>query len=298
MFYSLVNRFNRFIFDTHVKKVIQSPINSYGTTKSPQKTAIVSQISHKDLLMYLVAIKSFLKYFSPDRIFVLDDMSLTEKDKRLLKSKIANLTIEPISKFRNPDCPTGGCWERLIFISDLVQNYYTIQLDSDTITIQKPVHVIEGAKKNVSFTLGTSIGREIQSIENFSKFANSFDIKTNSHVQIHAEASLIRTSEGHKKKYVRGCAGFAQDSINKKMLIDFSNQMGKLIGGKKWQEWGSEQVTSNYLIANSDNAFVLPMDRYPYFSPGLDVMKCIFVHFIGDHRFKHGVYRKTAIAVS
>lgn len=66
--------------------------------------------------------------------------------------------------------------------------------------------------------------------------------------------------------------------------------MQQQVGKQKWHEWGSEQVASNFMVANTDNAIVLPVDRYPFWQPCLDINRAVLIHFFGTFRFIGGMY--------
>jgi hypothetical protein len=68
------------------------------------------------------------------------------------------------------------------------------------------------------------------------------------------------------------------------------------IAGEKWDDWGSEQVTSNLLIANSQDALPLRFPKYlSYWAhPEVDYEQSSFIHFIGPSRFSHGFYLKSS----
>jgi hypothetical protein len=70
--------------------------------------------------------------------------------------------------------------------------------------------------------------------------------------------------------------------------------MTSIIGCKKWSEWGSEQVTSNFIVANSEKGQVLPFPEYCFHTPGTDIESATFVHFIGSYRFHGGHYARLA----
>jgi hypothetical protein len=72
------------------------------------------------------------------------------------------------------------------------------------------------------------------------------------------------------------------------MVQDFSARMTRLLG-PRWSEWGTEQVTSNVMVAQSDDACVLPFPKYSGFE-GHECNGAAFLHFYGSHRFKGGVY--------
>jgi hypothetical protein len=68
------------------------------------------------------------------------------------------------------------------------------------------------------------------------------------------------------------------------------------IAKEKWDEWGSEQVASNLVIANSENAKPLPFPKYlSYWAhPDVPYEQSSFIHFIGPHRYDHGFYIQCA----
>ena len=70
--------------------------------------------------------------------------------------------------------------------------------------------------------------------------------------------------------------------------------MEQFLGLDVWKQWGSEQVASNFLIANTDQAFMLPFKHYPYWKPGISIASAKLVHFIGDNRFSEGEYIRQA----
>jgi len=73
--------------------------------------------------------------------------------------------------------------------------------------------------------------------------------------------------------------------------------MEQLVGPSKWREWGSEQVTSNFLVANMPGSLVLPVGRYPFWAPKRDLCETALIHFFGARRFSGGMYRRQARAI-
>jgi hypothetical protein len=258
---------------------------------------IVSQVCHRDLAMYLVAVKSFGQYVRPNKVVVLDDTSLTQTDTETLRDHIHTVEIIPITAVNNDKCPKGGCWERLLFISDIVPSSYVIQVDSDTLTVKVPSVIGDHIKRNASFTLGEWRGQNIVYAREAADLVRQEVEAGNAHVQMISESNLHRLVYDHDLKYVRGSAGFAgfaKGSFSRSAVERFSHGMANLIGEKKWSDWGSEQVTSNFIVANSQEAQVLPFPEYCFHSPGTDVESATFVHFIGSHRFHGGRYARLA----
>ena len=60
--------------------------------------------------------------------------------------------------------------------------------------------------------------------------------------------------------------------------------------GARWDEWGTEQVASNFAIANTPGAVVLPWPEHACHDPAIDAGRAEFLHFVGTHRFEGGTY--------
>ena len=255
---------------------------------------VVSQLHHPDLTMYMLAAKSFAQYVKPKSFVIVDD-GLTQEDKRLLSAHFEDMQFVPRASMGSEICPTGGCWERFLTLAAKNQTDYVIQLDSDTLTLAEPVEVLQCIAAGRSFTLGTSSGTHFIGLPEASRNAHS---DPDPHVQNHAERALGEYPHGEQLKYVRGCAGFtgfALGTLSMPAIEQFSLQMQKLVGQQKWHEWGSEQVASNFMVANVNDSLVLPVDRYPFWEPGLDVGRSVLIHFFGTFRFLGGMYIRQSL---
>ncbi|MGH8603071.1 MAG: hypothetical protein ACREXR_09970 [Gammaproteobacteria bacterium] len=261
---------------------------------------LVSQVCHRDLYMYLLALRSLARFLTPRKVYAIDDMSLSFKDKKVVSQAIPGISIIPIKEIQCTPCPAGGCWERLLFIADLAKTGYVIQMDCDTLMLKKPEEVIACIEARRSFTQGTYRGKEIVPMAEMWRTAKSWLKDSEPHVQPFAEANFDRIQGYEEFKYVRGCAGFAgfgDATASRRVIEEFSQQMERAIGKTKWSEWGSEQVTSNFVVANARNSMVLPFPKYGYFHKDLDVNSCTFIHFIGNYRFNKGIYASLGRAI-
>lgn len=254
---------------------------------------VVSQLHHPDLTMYMLAAKSFARYVRPSGFVIVDDGLLPE-DRHILAKHFDALQFVPSANVQLGSCPAGGCWERLRTLSEVNRDRYVIQLDSDTLTLAEPKEVLQCIAQGHTFTLGTGSGQHFVGFEEASRYAHDHAC---AHVQNHAERALGVYPGKESLKYVRGCAGFAgfakgQLSIAK--IEEFSIEMEKLLGKELWRKWGTEQVTSNFMAANAPEAIVLPVDRYPFWQPGLDATNAALIHFFGVFRFTQGMYLRQA----
>lgn len=288
MFYRLKDKLNRYRFFEACKQIfITAPITA--TTNDP--VAVLTQLQHKDVILFLIAIKTFSRQIPLSKVFIINDGSLSEDDFVILKKHIPIADFYDAKQFADPSCPTGGCWERLLAIASYIDQFYIIQLDSDTLTLSALDEVKDHIKTNTGFVIGTWDNQEVEPMNVFSERVQ----KNDAHVQMVAEAHFSKLDGSENLRYARGCAGFAGFSINsfdKQFIIDFSTKMENQIGSK-WHEWGSEQVMSNVVVANLDKASVLPHPKYADCN-NMRLPATCFVHFIGDCRFRRSIYAKLA----
>lgn len=258
---------------------------------SRSDVVVVSQLYHPDMTMYLLAAKSLAHWLRP-RGFVIVDDGLTTQDRAHLTHHLGELSFVARTAVPNTRCPSGGCWERLLTLSDANTSAYAIQLDSDTLTLAEPTEVLQCVAAGRSFTLGTHSGTHLVPFAEAAQYASS---RESAHVQNAAERALGRHPDAPRLRYVRGCAGFtgfAKGELPRERIERFSSQMSGLLGEPAWRSWGTEQVTSNVMAANAPDAEVLPIDRYPFYLPSEDLSTSALVHFFGSFRFQQGAYAR------
>ena len=288
------NRLRRYRFDRISRKVLETPPISIRNAP----LHVVSMVRSTDLCMYLGAIKSLYRALGEGAVTAINDGSLTPPMTETLRTHIQGLTLVDIWDIDTGRCPRGGTWERLVLIMKYSQDAYVIQMDSDTLSRGPMEYVIRSYRENRSFGLGTSAGKEVAPARKISEWASAIP---STDVSILAERRLADLPGGEHLKYIRGSsgfAGFARGAFTLSALEDFSGHMRKMIGAK-WDEWGSEQVASNFTVANSPGATVLPFPAYSCYYPHLpvDYGKNEFIHFIGTHRYHHGLYAAETTAL-
>lgn len=257
---------------------------------------VLSMVQHKDIGSYLVAIKTFALQLQPKQIVIICDPSITKEDEAVLTRHLPHAILQRSSIYAHDQLPVGGCWERLHALTVYAANDYVVQLDADTVTLSPLPEVVSAIKHRYGFVLNGYLpidqddepATSIVPIDQASSYANRWSPK---HIQAFAEQQMKYAGLG-QPYYVRGCAGFTgfpPDPNLREKLIEFSRKMERLLGSR-WYEWGTEQVASNYLVANAIGTHLLPQPKYS--APGGVLEEHSFVHFIGACRFINGDYEK------
>ena len=260
---------------------------------------IFSMIGTRVLLPYLVAVKSFGRSLGRGRVVVLDDGTLTVDDRAVLRRHL-DPELPSIADVDTGACPTGGTWERLLTILDRRRDAYVIQLDSDTVTTGDLGEIRVAIDANRSFSLRGEAGAELLSAPAFAA-ARAPLPPGRAHVQRAFEA-VVEQVRVPALRYFRGCsgfAGFARRDAGRGLAEQASAEGERLLGAARWREWGTEQLTSNLVIANEPDPLLLPYARYLNFWDRGVPADARLVHFLGTCRFHGETYlRATRDAIA
>lgn len=249
---------------------------------------ILSMVSDRDFLLYLVAAKSFHARIGGGRFYVIDDGTLRRAQRDLLLRHL-DATICPIADIPMGRTPRGGTWERLTRIADLVQDSYVIQLDSDTLSVGPLDEVRAAIAADASFTLVTHPDITYCTIAEACAVARA-DPATDIHTI--AEQVLDVAGDPASGRYVHGCsgfAGFAKGSFGRENVERFSVAIESVLG-RRWWEWGSEQITSNFIVSNAPRVAAIPYPKYRNYEGEPLAAGTEFIHFLGTYRFRGGYY--------
>lgn len=252
-----------------------------------------SMVGTRSVLPYLVAVKSLQKWLGCGRVALLNDGTLTTADRDILSYHCRDPLILNAQMVNTAPAPKGGCWERLLTLLDLRRDAYVIQLVSDTLTLGPLPEVNAAIAAGRPFTLGGGPDSAILSLQEAAQQARGRIGAEPVHIQTRAEAILdqLDLPAPQAANYARGCAAFAGFPINAfgpASALSFSVAAERLLG-RHWHEWGSEQVTSNFLIVNEPQAELLPARQYVNYWRQTLADEC-FVHFPGTHRYHGGAY--------
>ena len=257
---------------------------------------LLSMVHKRDVRSYLLAVTSFTRFLNPRRIVMVADPTIDSEDMSVLSRLIPHIEIRRAEDFRHPALPIGGCWERLFAISGYADQDYVIQLDADTVTLRDPAEVGEMITSRRAFVLAGGQESAVMTVAESVEFWRQ-RIPMGGHIQERSERGFLDASVPADDRYVRGCAGFSGfpaggDYVSR--VLEFSARMQAHLG-RDWSSWGTEQVASNYLAANSPSCAVLPFPRYG--SPPDTTLADTFCHFIGHVRFASDLYRRAAVMI-
>ncbi|HNW09149.1 MAG TPA: hypothetical protein PK619_01525 [bacterium] len=142
--------------------LIKFPHSSGEFSADPGGRAeIHSLVCHKHLGLYLLAVKSFLRFYQRVAVVAHDDGSLTNFDKKILTKQIKNVTIidlcqadriiipqiaefEKISNYRQHHLIAKQLLDYLM----LAKTDKIISLDSDTLFLKQPQQIIDWIENN------------------------------------------------------------------------------------------------------------------------------------------------------
>jgi hypothetical protein len=286
----LLKAFHYWQYDRACRAIDETP----PLVASDPELVMLSMLNCNHVTMYLIAAKTVYQRLGRGRFLVIDDGSLTEVQRARIRRHLPLVDFVPIASIDRGGLPRGGTWERLALIAELTEHAYVVQMDADTLARDRIPEVVRQIAANAPFTIN---GEPESDIEPIAVSAKRATIGGSQHIQSVAERALTSIGLPAGARYVRGCsgfAGFARGSDLGLRLRDFSARMERVLGTAKWSEWGSEQVTSNFLVANAPGAVTLAAPRYLNYRGGTVPAATAFLHFIGPSRFEDGAYRRAA----
>lgn len=288
------DRCARTYYKTLFSRQAKAVLDTAPVTPGQLPLTTLSMVHTRDVVPYLVAFKSFHLRVPGRQAVVVCDPTITQADRDVLRAHIPHLELRDAAEFTHRAIPRGGTWERLFAISDYATRSYTVQLDADTVTTGPLPEVEAGIRANEAFVIGEKTDQRIGALAGFASTARTW---TSGHVQALAEAALDDLGMPPDTWYVRGCSGFTgfvHGTDMRDRMLDFSERMQARLG-VRWTDWGTEQVTSNFVVANQPGVRVLPFPKYASAHQG--DAQSVFLHFIGSIRFRDRHYERVTRAV-
>ncbi|MDO9498824.1 hypothetical protein [Falsiroseomonas sp.] len=249
----------------------------------------VSMVWPRDVLMYLLAIKSFYRRIGKGQVVAIITREAPPQMLETLRKHVPGIKIQVQEDIDTGTCQRGGCWERLMYVLDHAQDGYVVQLDADVLACGADLAEIEACiADNRSFAMAD--GQTLHSMAAAAELARGLQ---GDYVGAVAER-LFDQYPGHENlRYLRGSAGlagFAKGGFSRADMERFHREMGRLVGEQRWRQWGTEQCASNFAVANSAKAMALPHPAYATHEGTTPHPRTKCFHFIGTWRFDNGVY--------
>jgi FkbM family methyltransferase len=245
-------------------------------------------VANSDVPMYLLSLKSFYPKLGGGQVAAIIDRDMPQLLRDTLARHVPGLEFVILEDIATGSCQRGGTWERLLYVLDRSASEYTIQLDADTLTVGDNLdEVVRCVETNTPFTM--SDGFDLMSLP---EVAEEAEATPSEYIGIVTERLFARYPDAGLG-YVRGSSGFAGFShggFTRAGITRFHEEMEKLVGTTRWRGWGTEQCGSNFAIANSPGAVVLPYPEYASFTRHTARREAKFFHFIGANRFLGDYY--------
>jgi hypothetical protein len=260
---------------------------------------ICSMVGNRDVPMYIVSMKSFYHRIKKGKLKAIVDRDMPGHSRDMIRHHFVGVELVDLEDLDPGSCQRGGTWERIVHMVDLSRDQYAIQVDADTLTCGADIdEIIACVEGNRSFCYQDKWPfPPIVTLREIAAEARKLDTD---HITIASERYFDQLPDCDQGKYIRGSsglAGFAKGGFDRARLEEFHGRMEAKLG-QRWREWGTEQVGSNYCVANSPGAVVLPHPQYRTFSPTDSpqwLRTAKFLHFIGSTRFSKGYFASRAI---
>ena len=250
---------------------------------------IVSMVAKGDVPMYLLSIKSLYRALGRGKVVAIIDRDTPAGLRDTLRRHVEGIDFVILEDIPTGECQRGGTWERILHIVDRTESEYTIQIDSDVLTVDDHLdEVVHCCTNNIPFTMAD--GFFLQPMLDAARVA---DATPSDYIGIVTEQAFARYPGAEHLRYVRGSSGFAgfcRGGVTRADLTVFHKELEAIVGAKRFREWGTEQCASNFAVANSPNAVVLPYPDYASFGRPVPLEQVKLFHFIGAWRFQDGYF--------
>jgi len=294
VFYRLRKNLATARFSWQTRRILQTPPIAYR--EAP--LTIVSMVREPEVQAYILTIKSLYRRLGRGKIAAIIDNDLPQPKRDLIRRHLGPVEFHILEELPTGRCQRGGTWERVFFCVSRACNEYVIQIDCDVLCFGDIEEVKRCVDENRAFTVG-----EGMPIQPLSAWVEKGVARKSNSIAATFEIRAREFPNADKCLYVRGSsgfAGFAKGGVTVDFLETFHDD-GVKLHGERWKEWGTEQLGSNFVVANSLNSVVLPYPKYATFEPEYATFQkqgitedMSLLHFIGAYRFDQGVYARLA----
>jgi len=271
--------------------------------------AIHSAVPHRYCHAYLVAIKSFLRYYDGVAVVVHDDGSLQPKDISLIESHLPGALVIPRrqadAEFRDTIADPfleqiRGSYTSYLKLFDptlYANGKRIVILDTDTIFLRSPDTIIDWARNGGPPWYHCSPrGSWTTKRRSLTEHKRLQDV----HIQTLIMDALaeINTELGAayhiEQGFCSGFIGYEPGTVSFDNLRKLFSVLHAKLGDRIFR-WGAEQTTHG-LVLCSAGARALPVQDYFVFTRANAhaADAGTFVHFVGENRFHRMIYPRLA----
>jgi hypothetical protein len=244
-----------------------------------------------DVKMYLLAMKSLYRRLGRGKIVAIVAEDVSRSSRELIYQHLGPVKFVDIKSIDTGNCQRGGTWERLVYILDHTAQEYYIQMDCDILCVGAIPEVLDCIEQNRAFTLADGIPKKP-----LTDWVDDAIARQSDNVVFEFEKRAPDYPRAADLHYIRGSsgfAGFAKGVLSREFLEDFHCKSKALLG-PRWREWGTEQIGSNFCVANSPGSVGLPKPKYLTWEHSKIPEDISLLHFLGYCRFDRGVYVRWA----
>ena len=303
MFYRFRKRLNQLRFWMSAKGVWGTPPTPCDPTAA---CTIHTMLGQSDLLMYLVAIKSFLRFRPQARVMAHSDGSLTGAEEDQLRAHVPGIRVvsageaddrakNTLNSYLAEWRALDASWRRVIDTELWCETSRRMIIDSDILTIRKPDSVldwIEGKAGSRPLMFGSVDARPGGPIPEGTGKRHIQNIFRERLAQVAAGA-------GRAAEFYQGGTSGYYGCTRELSLVEIERLIrAGLAAGVPMAEWGGEQCLVVYVLSTSD-PIRLDVRKYFNFAPeAMDRLSEVAVaHFYGTFRFYDAVYQRQAAEV-
>jgi hypothetical protein len=268
--------------------------------------AIHTMLSAADAPLYLVGIKSLLRFYSGVAVVIHSDGSLGPDDIAMLRQHIPGCTIVSVTEadaradqhlgkdtFMRQCRDWDASWRRVIDTELWTNTPKKIIMDSDILFLRRPDEVVDWIEQSGGHFLMGQPPVEPPAPPPVSGKAH-IQLVYRHHVPVIGERlGLARTFPDGTTSGFYGCSGDVLAPARVEKLVKACLELGISM-----RDWGSEQCSVIYLLASAGATRLSP-DLYVNFAP--DQAGCEerahLIHFLGYCRFYKGIYVRSARAI-
>lgn len=262
-------------------------------------------LSERDVPLYLVAIKSFLRHYAGVSVVVHSDGTLTHGSAALIRRHVPDCRIISAAeaddrarrvlgegsflfRWRSLD----ACYRRLVDTEIWHSSARKIIMDSDIIIYEYPCEIISWIESaGAPLLMGQPPSLEPPAPGSFAA----------RYVGTILKEKLAQMGEalGDKPRYLDGTTGGFYGCSNElsleriKMVLDVATRLGIPM-----TQWGGDQTAVVYLLSTAGASRLDPERYFNFFADqSHKVSKARLIHFIGTDRFYKNIYLRCALRV-